>query len=103
MGQVTAVALGPLSAPEPQFRTVTAEARAQTKAIISAVQTINKAGLAGVNREVTYSKDSATRELVISVVDKQSKEVIVQWPSNYALEMAQDYRKEHPERDEPIF
>jgi uncharacterized FlaG/YvyC family protein len=98
MGQVTAAALRPSFVPETQTRTVTPEARAQTLAIVSAVQTINKAGIAGTNREVTYSTDSATRQLVISVVDRQSKEVIVQWPSAYALEMAQDYQKEHPDK-----
>jgi uncharacterized FlaG/YvyC family protein len=99
MGQVTAAALRPSSLPELQTRTVTPEARAQTQAIVSAVQTINRAGIAGANREVTYATDSATRQLVISVVDRQSKEVIVQWPSAYALEMAQDYQKEHPDNE----
>lgn len=97
MGQVSVTALRGVSPPElkPAIST-TPEARARTQALVSAVQVLNQSGIAGAGREVTYSTDSATKQLVIQVVDKQSKQVIVQWPSDYALEMAQDYQKEHP-------
>jgi uncharacterized FlaG/YvyC family protein len=65
---------------------------------VSAVKVINEAGAVGPDREVTYTTDSATKALVIQVVDKQSKHVLVQWPSNYALEMAQQFQKEHPDK-----
>lgn len=96
MGQVSVTGLRSVNLPQTQTNTAAQEARAHTQAVASAVQVINQAGIAGAGREVTYSQDSATKQLVIQVVDRQSKEVIVQWPSDYALEMAQDYRKEHP-------
>ncbi len=97
MGQVSIAALRSFSPPETKpATTTTPEVRARTQAIVSAVGVLNQSGIAGADREVTYSTDSATKQLVIHVIDKQSKQVIVQWPSNYALEMAQDYLKEHP-------
>jgi len=97
MGQVSVTALRSFSPPESQAAlTTTPEARARTQALVSAVGVLNQSGIAGAGREVTYSTDSATKQLVIQIVDKQSKQVIVQWPSDYAIEMAQDYQKEHP-------
>jgi uncharacterized FlaG/YvyC family protein len=96
MGQVTVTALRAVNIPEQPNGIATQAERAQTKAVASAVQVLNQAGVAGDGREVTFSKDSETKRLVIHVVDKESGKVIVQWPSAYALEMAQDYQKEHP-------
>jgi uncharacterized FlaG/YvyC family protein len=98
MGQVSVTELRAVNFPEQPSPTVTQAERAQTQAVASAVKAINQAGIVGSDREVTYSTDSATRRLVIHVVDKASGEVIVQWPSAYALEMAQDYQKEHPDQ-----
>ena len=98
MGQVSVAALRAVPLPESQTNTTTATERARTQALVSAVQVINQAGAVGPDREVTYSTDSATKALVISVVDKQSKKIIVQWPSDYALQMAQEFQKEHPDK-----
>ena len=99
MGQVSVTALRSASLPEAQNGTTGPEARARTQALVSAVQSLNQSGIAGAGREVTYSTDSATKQLVIQVVDRQSKEVIVQWPSDYALQMAQEFQKEHPDNE----
>lgn len=98
MGQVSVAASRAVVLPEPQNNTPAAGERARTQALVSAVNVINQAGAVGPDREVTYSTDSATRALVISVVDKQSKQVIVQWPSDYALQMAQQFQKEFPDK-----
>jgi len=95
MGQVAGTALSNISLPESQ-PSVATERRARTQAVAAAVRTINESGIVGPDRQVTFSTDSATRELVVRVVDKQSKDVLVQWPSEYALNLAQEYRKEHP-------
>lgn len=97
MGQVSVAALRAIPLPDPQ-NTPTASERARTQALVSAVHVINRAGGAGPDREVTYSTDSATKTLIIQVVDKQSKQVLVQWPSDYALQMAQEFQKEHPDK-----
>jgi uncharacterized FlaG/YvyC family protein len=104
MGQVSVAALGAVSLPGYQSGAASpsAQSRAQIHALVSAVNVLNQANAAGNGREVTYSTDSATKELVISVVDKESKQVLVQWPSQYALDMAQDFQKEFP-NDESLF
>jgi uncharacterized FlaG/YvyC family protein len=98
MGQVSATGLRTQSLPEPQNGAAAQVVRARTQALVSAVNVINQSGIVGNDREVTYSTDSATKDLVIKVVDKQSKEVIVQWPSDYALQLALDYQKEYPDQ-----
>jgi uncharacterized FlaG/YvyC family protein len=95
MGQVAGTALSNISPPEAQ-PSVAAQNRARAQAIAAAVRTINESGIVGPDRQVTFSTDAASRELVVRVVDKQSKDVLVQWPSDYALNLAQEYRKEHP-------
>src|SRR5438094_451277 len=94
MGQIGGMALwtvGPETA-----KTPTPDERTRRQAITSAVHVLNQAEAAGPDREITYSTDSATKRLIVSVVDKQTGQVYVQWPDEYALQMAQEYRKEHP-------
>jgi uncharacterized FlaG/YvyC family protein len=100
MGQVSGAALWNIPLPETQTRSAP-ETRARTQAVAAAVRTINESGIVGPDRQVTFSTDAATRELVVRVVDKQSKDVLVQWPSDYALNLAQEFRKEHP-ANEPV-
>lgn len=97
MGQVSVTALRAVALPETQ-NTVTAQERLRMQAIVSAVQVVNQAGLAGDNREVAYSMDSATRQMVIRVVDTQSREVIAQWPSDVVLRLAEHYKDGNSQR-----
>jgi uncharacterized FlaG/YvyC family protein len=101
MGQLSVTALRAVALPEAQSgsASTTPVDRARTQALVAAVQVLNQSGIAGAGREVTYSTDSATKQLVIQVVDKASKEVLVQWPSDYALQMALEFQKEHPDNE----
>lgn len=94
MGQVAVTALRAVGLPEQQNTIVPQEERVRAQSLVAAVQVLNEAGVAGTDREVTYSTDATTRQTVIRVVDKQSRDVIVQWPSEYVLSMAEEYRKE---------
>jgi uncharacterized FlaG/YvyC family protein len=98
MDQVSATALRDGAIPDLQNVTVTKDQRAQTRALLAAVHVLNQSGAAGDGKEVTYSMDSVIRKPVIRVVDQQSREVPVQWPSEYVLQMAEEYRKENPEK-----
>ena len=98
MGQIAGAALRAADLPETQLSTARAQERVRAQAIVSAVHVLNQSGLAGADREVTYSTDSTTKQLIIQVVDKYSKAVVVQWPSEYALQMAQEFQKEHPDK-----
>ena len=95
MGQVSGATLSNISLPEAQ-PAVAAQNRARTQAVAAAVRTINESGIVGPDRQVTFSTDAATRELVVRVVDKQSKEGLGQGPAEYARKLAREYRKEHP-------
>lgn len=100
MGQVSVTALRAVALPEAQNGIAIAaqQQRAKTQALVKAVRTLNDSGFVGPDREITYSTDSSTKQLIIQVKDKQSGDVVVQWPSEYALEMAQDYQKEFPDK-----
>jgi uncharacterized FlaG/YvyC family protein len=106
MGQVSVSALRALPSPDTSLSGIAPQQqqqnRARTQAVVSAVQTLNDAGAAGSGREVTYSTDSTTKQLVIQVVDKESRHVLLQWPTDYALELAKEYQKEYA-ADEPLF
>jgi uncharacterized FlaG/YvyC family protein len=38
---------------------------------------------------VTFSVDPVTRQAVIKVIESQTREVITQWPPEYALQLAE--------------
>jgi uncharacterized FlaG/YvyC family protein len=71
----------------------TAEERALNRSVSVAVQTLNNAGYAGDGREVTFSVDQATRRPVVKVVETSTKDVIMQWPPEYLLQLAADANK----------
>ena len=56
--------------------------------VSAAVAKLNDSGFFGASREVTYSFDRATHQPVVRVLDTQTKEVINQWPPEFALELA---------------
>jgi len=86
--QVAAVTPGVLSVAATSTP-VSPAVRAHVSAVATAVRTINESGVAGTGREVTFSLDPATRIPVVKVVDKDTQEVITQWPSDYALRLAE--------------
>src|SRR5580693_1983253 len=68
---------------------VTPATRALNSAVSGAVRTLNESGIAGQGREVTFSLDPGTHIPVVKVVDTNTQEVITQWPSDYALRLAE--------------
>jgi uncharacterized FlaG/YvyC family protein len=63
--------------------------RQLTRAVAHAVSQLNESGYAGDGREVLFSVDRATRLPVVKVVDTSTKEVINQWPPEYAIRLAE--------------
>ena len=98
MGQVSISALRAVTLPEAISGVSPQEDRARTQGVVAAVQVLNQAGIAGTDREVTISTNSVTRRPVVRVVDRQSGEVIVQWPSEYAIRLAEEYKRENPNK-----
>jgi len=81
---------------------VSPSVRAHVSAVAGAVRTLNESGIAGTGREVTFSLDPTTRIPVVKVVDKDTQEVITQWPSDYALRLAQTTTQGGQIQDESI-
>ena len=76
--------------------------RAHVSAVAAAVRTLNESGIAGTGREVTFSLDPGTRIPIVRVVDKDTQEVITQWPSDYALRLAETTQGGGQIQDESI-
>jgi hypothetical protein len=73
-----------------------AEAGARTEArnVLRAARTLAEAGLieaGGVGNEMTFALDRETRRTVVRIVDRETKEVIRQIPSEEILRMAARY------------
>jgi uncharacterized FlaG/YvyC family protein len=63
--------------------------RELTRSVAQAVSQLNESGYAGEGREVLFSVDRSTRLPVVKVVDTNTKEVISQWPPEYAIRLAE--------------
>ena len=66
------------------------DARELTRKVAIAVHELNRVNFAGEGREITFTVDRTTHLPVISVLDKQSGEVIRQWPTEYVLQVARN-------------
>jgi uncharacterized FlaG/YvyC family protein len=64
------------------------EARALRYSVESAVRLLNNVQAVGEGREVTYSVDPQSRKPVVRVIESETKDVITQWPAEYALALA---------------
>src|SRR4051794_9277376 len=65
--------------------------RAFNQSVAGAVRSLNDIGYAGPKHEVTFSVDAASRLSVVKVIDKNTSEVIQQWPAEYVLHLAAEY------------
>jgi flagellar protein FlaG len=74
-------------------KTETSADRAQQREIIQAVHAVNKAEVFGQNSELTYALDRETRRPVLRIVDKKTREVIDQIPSERVLALARESLK----------
>ena len=98
MGQSPISPIRAANLSQPELTVIPPEPRLRNQAIASAVRVLNSTAVAGPNREITFSGNAATRQPVVRVVDKLSGDVIAQWPSEYALRLAEQYKSEHPEK-----
>ncbi|HWE49144.1 MAG TPA: flagellar protein FlaG [Bryobacteraceae bacterium] len=72
---------------------VSADDRAFNLSVATAVRQLNESGYAGDGHEVTLSIDPDSRQPVVKVIDSDTKDVITQLPSRYALALAADFEK----------
>lgn len=64
--------------------------REQQWQLIRAVEKVNLSQLFGQSTELTFSYDPHTKKAVLRIVDRETKEVVRQLPSEELLQLAQD-------------
>jgi len=68
----------------------TPEQRAEQQRMIHAIQAVNDAKLFGESSELTFTFTRHSRKPVLTIVDRETKEVIRQIPPEYLLRLAED-------------
>ena len=69
------------------------EIMAQNRELIQAVKSVNAAQKFGQDNELTYLLDRDTRRPVLRLIDRKTRQVIQQIPSQQVLEMAREYHR----------
>ena len=62
------------------------------RSLISAVSAVNQSEMLGQNNELNFQLDRNTRQPVIRIIDRKTKEVIQQIPPEYVLRIAEDLK-----------
>ncbi len=74
---------------------------AERRVLIRAIRAINESGSIGQDNELTYAVDRESRRTVVRIVNRQTREVIQQIPSERVLRLANQLGVDPtvPERD----
>jgi len=64
----------------------------QNREVVQAVKAVNQSAMFGQDEELAFQMDSATKRLVVQVINRNTKEVISQVPPEYVLRMAQNLK-----------
>ena len=65
-----------------------AEQIATQREIVTAVKAVNSSQMLGSNNELAFKMDRETKQSVIQIIDRETKEVIQQIPAEYILRVA---------------
>lgn len=71
---------------------VPSDIASQNREVIQAVKALNGSEMFGQDEELEFQMDSATKRLVVRVVNRNTKEVVTQVPPEYVLRMAQELK-----------
>lgn len=66
------------------------EELAQQRELIHAVRAVNESQSLGSDRELTFALDRGTRRVVVRLVDKTTREVLLQIPTERLLRLAEE-------------
>lgn len=65
----------------------------QKTELIEAVKAINRAELFGFDNELTFVMDPDTHRPIMRIINRDTREVVRQLPSEYVLRLARDLKK----------
>ena len=82
-----------LPAPAPA---IPVDQAAENRQVVQAVKALNNTEMFGHDNELTFQRDLQTKRMVIRVVNRQTKEVVSQVPSEYVLRLAEDLKFQSP-------
>lgn len=82
------------SAPVVALSPVQSDKTAEHREIVQAVRALNKAELFGQNNELTFVIDRQTKRPLVRIVNRRTNELVRQIPPEYALRLAEDFRRE---------
>jgi flagellar protein FlaG len=72
---------------------VTRPSTADHGALIQAVKAVNTSGILGQDNELTFVVDRGSRQAVVRIVNKKTREVVLQIPDEHALRMAEEVNR----------
>ncbi|MEZ5401138.1 MAG: flagellar protein FlaG [Bryobacteraceae bacterium] len=70
----------------------TPEARNETRAVVQATQKLNETQIFGYHSELVYAFDRQTQRPLVRLVDKETREVLRQFPPEHVLRMYEDLK-----------
>lgn len=63
---------------------------AQRRELIQAAKVINSSEVLGQKDELVFAIDPGSRRAIVRIVDRNTREVVLQLPSEYVLRLAED-------------
>jgi uncharacterized FlaG/YvyC family protein len=64
------------------------------RSLIQAVKALNGANLFGEDNELTFILDRASRQAIVRIVNKKTREVVEQIPAEYVVRMAAEMKRD---------
>ena len=77
--------------PAPHSPGVSREEAAQRRDLIRAAATINDKQAVGSNNELVFRLDPTSHKAIMQVIDRETKEVVMQLPPEYVIHLAKSY------------
>jgi flagellar protein FlaG len=75
-----------------------AQARERVK-VGQAIAAINNSNIFGLDRELTFSLDRTTHQMLLRVIDRDTHQTIMQLPPDYVIRMAEALQKNETAQD----
>ncbi len=67
-------------------------ARDETRSVIQATQKLNQTQMFGYHSELVFAMDRQTGRPLVRLIDKETREVLRQFPPEHVLRMAEDFK-----------
>ena len=83
----------PNSVPVPEVPNVSPQESAQRQQVIHAIKAINSSEMLGQDDELVFVFDRANHRAIVRLVNRGTREVVMQVPAEYVLRLAEDLKQ----------